>query len=145
MSPNHGKFSKMGPQVSRRRFLGAAGVVIGVTTAGCSTLGSSSQSEGEGDTIEILVSNQTSEPVQIAVRIEDDIGNRLFSRVYDIEPGKMDQSAGINTRPSTVCVFAPNGASAEWDYAPGADFPCDGADIGIRLNQERVFERWYDC
>jgi hypothetical protein len=145
MSPQPTTTSSQDLTETRRRFLAAAGTVAGIATAGCGELGLSSGPAGEGDTIEILVSNGTSEPARIAVRVEDSDGSSLFSRVYDLGAEKRDESAGIETRPSTVRVFTPDGTSATWEYAPDTDLRCEGKDIGIRLTRDEMFESYYSC
>lgn len=130
--------------VTRRRLLGTVGAAVGVSTAGCSGLLPSGR-EGEGDTIEVLVENRSPDPARIGVLIEDTDGEPLFSRVYELDPQQLDQSAGIETRPATVFVFTPDGAADEWEYAPDLDIDCEGEDIGISLEGDGTFESWYAC
>ncbi|USZ69419.1 hypothetical protein NGM10_06705 [Halorussus salilacus] len=113
--------------------------------SGCGDLLVSDGAEGEGDTIEIMVENRTDERAEIGVRVEDDDGSMLFSRVYELEPGHLDSSAGIETTPETVAAFTPEGASATWDYRPDVDLDCDGEDIGITLQSDGSIDSWYAC
>ena len=101
--------------------------------------------EGEGDTIEILVENDTDAPAQIAVNITGSDQESLFSRVYELEPRHLDSSASIEIRPVEVTVFTPDGVSATWEYSPKGNFRCDGVDIGITLKPEKTVESWYGC
>ena len=103
------------------------------------------ESEGEGDTVEVIVGNRTDEPARIAVRMEDDTGAMLFSRVYELGPDEADESAGIDTAPSTVTVFTPAGDATSWKYAPDLDVNCEGKDVGITLLPDGSFERYYAC
>lgn len=130
---------------SRRELLATISVMVATLISGCSDLVSSDGSEGEGDTIEIMVENQTDKRAEIGVRVEDDDGAMLFSRVYDLEPGHLDSSAGIETTPATVTVFTPEGVSATWEYAPDLDLNCDGEDIGITLQSDGSIDSWYAC
>ena len=134
-------------RISRRRLLASVGVVSAVSIAGCNAIGSPGGPKGEGDTIEILVENDTDDSAQIAVHVEDPDGNTLFGRVYELGPHHLDSSAGIETRPATVAVFTPDGASATWEYSPEPDFDlaCEGVDIGVTLKPERTIESWYGC
>lgn len=130
--------------VTRRRLLGTVGAAVGVSTAGCSGLLPSGR-EGEGDTIEIMVENRSSDHARIGVLIEDTDGEPLFSRVYELDPGHLDDSAGIETRPATVFVFTPDGAADEWEYVPDLDIDCEGEDIGVTLESDGTFQSWYAC
>jgi len=143
MSPRRGSPSTAAP-LSRRRLLAAGSIAVTGSLAGCSRVLPSAGSEGEGDAIEILVENRTDEQAHVGVRVEDGDGAALFSRVYSVESGHMDQSAGIDTRPATVRVFTPDGTAATWEYAPDLDIDCEGEDIGIALTEEG-FESWYAC
>lgn len=125
--------------------LTAFGTVSATAMAGCSSIVSPGGPEGEGDTIEILVENDTDTSREIAVRIAGGDGQTLFSRVYRLEPQHLDQSAGIETRPAKVTAFTPDGASATWTYSPERDLDCDGVDVGISLRPGRTFEEWYSC
>lgn len=133
------------PDDSRREFLATLTVIASTLISGCSNLAFSDGSGGEGDTIEIMVENQTDERTEIGVRVEDDGGAALFSRVYELEPGHLDSSAGVETPPATVTVFTPEGASATWEYAPDLDLDCDGEDIGITLRSDNSISSWYAC
>lgn len=130
--------------VTRRQLLAAVGTAGGVSTAGCSGVLPSDQ-QGEGDTIEVLVENRSTEAATIAVRLDDRTGSSLFSRVYELESGHLDQSAGVETRPATVLVFTPDGTTAVWDYSPDTNLNCDGTDVGITLDEDGTFESWYGC
>ena len=130
---------------SRRHLLATIGTVVGAGISGCNTLESSDGPEGEGETIEIILTNATADPSTIAVRVEDDDGNPLFSRVYELDPHHSDESAGIETRPSTVRAFTPGGTAAEWDYDPDIDMQCEGKDIQIMLTSDNLFELSYSC
>ncbi|MFC4247673.1 hypothetical protein ACFOZ7_11945 [Natribaculum luteum] len=92
-----------------------------------------------------MVENRTDERATIGVRVEDDDGETLFSRVYELEPGHLDSAAGIETTPSTVTAFTPEGAAATWEYAPDLDIDCEGEDIGITLRSDNSIESWYAC
>lgn len=131
--------------VSRREVLSLTGVIASILASGCSNSVLSNDSEGEGDTIEIMVENRTAELATIGVRVEDEEGELLFSRVYDLESGQLDSSAGIKTTPSTVTVFTPEGSSATWKYTPDLDIECDGEDIGITLKADGSIDAWYAC
>ncbi len=92
-----------------------------------------------------MVENQTGELAMIGVRVEDDEGELLFSRVYELDPDHLDSTAAIETTPSTVAVFTPEGNSATWEYAPDLDIDCDGEDIGITLQSDHSIDSWYAC
>jgi hypothetical protein len=130
---------------SRRDVLASAGVLAAVPVSGCSGSVLSNGSEGEGDTIEIMVENRTDEPATIGVRVADAEGEPLFSRVYEIEPGHLDSSAGIETTPSTVTAFTPDGTAATWEYTPDSDADCDGMDVGLTLRSDGSIDSWYAC
>ena len=130
---------------SRRELLAATGGLATLAVAGCSERLGVTESEREGDTVEVIVGNGTDEPARIAVRIEDDTGAVLFSRVYELTPNEADQSAGIDTAPSTVTVFTPAGDAATWEYDPDLDVNCEGKDVGITLLSDGSFERYYAC
>ncbi|WP_135820099.1 hypothetical protein [Halostella litorea] len=146
MSPNRNSDSGGMPGRSRRRFLATVGVATAGSLAGCAAvdLPGGSEREGEGDTVEILVENRTADPTRIGVRVEDDDGAALFSRVYSLEPDHLDQSAGVDATPATVRAFTPDGTAATWAYAPDDDLDCEGKDVGITLTEEG-FESWYGC
>lgn len=130
---------------SRRDVLASAGALAAIPVSGCSGSVLSNGSEGEGDTIEIMVENRTDEPATIGVRVADDEGEPLFSRVYEIEPGHLDSAAGIETTPSTVTAFTPDGTSETWEYAPDPDADCDGVDIGLTVRSDGSIDSWYAC
>ncbi|WP_254521590.1 hypothetical protein [Natrinema caseinilyticum] len=77
--------------------------------------------------------------------MEADDGASLFSRVYELAPGQLDSSAGIEPTPATVTVFTPDGVSATWEYTPDLDVDCDGEDIGITLLSDGSIDSWYAC
>lgn len=129
----------------RRRLLAAVGVAAVAPTAGCSAIDASSGPEGEGDTREIVVVNETEAAAEIAVRVADRDGETLFSRVYDLDAGHTDESAGIEARPATVTAFTPDGTSRTWTYDPDVDLDCEGVDVGVRLTREGTVEAWYAC
>lgn len=129
----------------RREVLASAGVLASIPVSGCIDSVLSNGPEGEGDTIEIMVENRTDEPATIGVRVADDEGEPLFSRVYGIEPGHLDSSAGIETTPATVTAFTPDGTSATWEYAPDSDVDCDGMDVGLTLRSDGSIGSWYAC
>lgn len=113
--------------------------------AGCSELGVSGDPEDEGGTTEIVVGNGTDEPAMMAVVIENDTGETLFDRVYELGPEEVDESAGIETIPATVTVFTPDGNAASWELpAPDPDDGCTET-LGIRLLPDGTFERSYSC
>lgn len=130
---------------SRRELLATISVIVSTLLSGCSNPILSSGSEGEGDTIEIMVENRSDELTEIGVRVEDDDGAMLFSRVYELEPGHLDSSASIETTPATVTVFTPEGVSATWEYTPDLDMDCDGEDIGLTLLPDGSIDSWYAC
>jgi len=128
---------------SRRQVLaGVSTVLTGV--AGCSNVLRSDTRDGEGDTIEIIVVNETDEVAQVGVRIEGD-RKALFSRVYRLEPEKTNESAGIETSPTEIYAFTPTGAAVTWEYTPDPDLNCEGQDIGITLTAGGTIESWYGC
>jgi hypothetical protein len=143
MSPNRGPAASAIAGRSRRRFLAAVGAAAAGSIAGCSVIAPADGPEGEGDTIEIVVLNRTDDPARVGVRVEDDEGEALFSRVYSLDPGHLDESAGIDTTPATIRAFTPDETAATWAYAP--DLDCEGQDIGITLTEEEGFESWYGC
>lgn len=145
MSSNTASPSESRRTLSRRQLLATVGTAAAGLAAGCSMIDSASQPEGEGDTIEILIENATENTAQIAVYITDSDGHSLFSRVYELEPGHLDMSGGIETRPTTVRVFTPGGTAATWEYAPKTDLDCEGVDIGVTLTEEQTIESWYGC
>ena len=131
--------------LSRRELLARIGGVASVTVAGCSEFGGSGDSEDEGGTTEIVIGNGTDEPTMIAVVIENDTGETLFNRVYELGPEKADESAGIESVPATVTVFTPNGNAAKWElHSPNPDDGCT-EDLGIRLLPDGSFEHSYGC
>lgn len=130
---------------SKRELLATISAIVATLLSGCSNLVLSHSSEGEDDTIEIMVENRTDDRAEIGVRVEDDDGAALYSRVYDLEPGHLDSSAGIETPPATVTAFTPEGTSATWDYTPDLDLDCDGEDIGITLQSDGSIDSWYAC
>lgn len=131
--------------VSRRELLALTGAMASVSVSGYADSVLSAGSEGEGDTIEIMVENRTEERATLGVRVADDEGEMLFSRVYELEPGHLDSSAGIETTPSTVTVFTPEGVSETWRYAPDLDIDCEGEDIGMTLQSDGSIDSWYAC
>ena len=135
----------LGGDRSRRELLAATGGLATLAVAGCSERLGGTEPEGEGDTVEIIVGNGTDEPARIAVRIEDDTGTVVFSRVYELGPDKADESAGIDTAPSTVTVFTSAGDAVTWKYDPDLDVNCEGKDVGVRLLPNGSFERYYTC
>lgn len=92
-----------------------------------------------------MVENRTDAPATIGVRVEDDEGTRLFSRVYDLDPGHLDSSAGIEPTPATITAFTPTGTAATWDYTPDLDMECAGPDIGLTLKADGTIDDWYAC
>jgi hypothetical protein len=126
--------------VSRRTVLATAGSAAVASTAGCS----SRESDGEGDTVEVIVANSTPEPARIAVRLEDEDGSATFSRVDAVDAGHTDSTAGVETPPRRIVAFTPDGVSDAWEYAPDLDVDCRGTDVGIQLTPDG-FEPYYTC
>lgn len=60
--------------VSRREVLSLTGVIASILVSGCSDSVLSNNSEGEGDTIEIMVENRSDELETVGVRVEDKEG-----------------------------------------------------------------------
>ena len=130
---------------SRRRILAGFGAVSIAGFAGCGSVLRPTTRVGEGDTIEVIVVNETDEVAQIGVRVENDDGEALFSHVYRLEPGQTDQSAGIETTPTVIHAFSATGPAASWEYTPDSDLNCDGQDVGIALTADATIESWYGC
>ena len=130
---------------SRRQVLAGVTAVAATGLTGCSAVLNSQQQAGEGDTIEIIVVNELAETAQVGVRVEDDSGEALFSRVYRLDPGKTNQAAGVDTTPAVIRAFTPTGQTAVWEYNPPSHLHCDGQDIGITLAQGGTIESWYSC
>lgn len=130
---------------ARREVLAGFSAVAAAGVAGCGDLLRSGDRAGEAETIEIIVTNETGELAQIGVRVEDDGGSALFSRVYRLDSGRTDQSAGLDTAPAVVRVFTSTGAAEAWEYTPDSDRRCDGQDIGITLARDATIEPWYGC
>jgi len=145
MSPNRGPAASATTGRSRRRLLVAAGAAAAGSLAGCSVIAPADGPEGEGDTIEVVVHNRTDDPARVGVRVEDDEGAALVSRVYSLDPGRLDESAGIDATPATIRAFTPDGTAAVWSYAPDLNQDCEGEDIGITLTEDEGFESWYGC
>lgn len=129
---------------SRRRVLAGLAAVSAAGLGGCSDALRPDRA-GEGDTIELIVTNEADERALIGVRVEEDGGDALFSRVYRLEPGTTDQSGGIDTTPAVIRVFTPDGTAAAWEYSPDSGLDCDGQDVGITFTPEATFESWYGC
>lgn len=145
MVPERGSPSTRGRSPSRRSFLAGVAAASGVASAGCAQFPSTTEPEGEGDAVEVIVTNSTADVAHVAVRIEDEAGEALLERVYEVQPGHTDESAGVDARPATVFVFTRDGLSATWEYDPDLDLDCDGEDIGIRLTEDGGIESWYAC
>lgn len=116
-----------------------------IPISGCSDPLLSNGAEREDDTIEIMVENRTDELAEIGVGVEHEDERMLFSRVYELEPGHLDLSAGIETTPETVTAFTPEGTSTTWEYTPDVDLDCEGKDIGITLQSDSSIDSWYAC
>jgi hypothetical protein len=127
---------------TRRGFLAAVSAGAVGAIAGCG--GIDSGPEGEGDTVEIIPVNESETAVTLAVRVEDDDGEPLMSRVYDLPAGHADESAGVDTPPATVVAFTQDGRSNEWAYDPDVGLNCPGQDVGIRVLADGI-EPWYSC
>ncbi|WP_276271505.1 hypothetical protein [Haloarcula litorea] len=125
---------------TRRSFLATVGAGAVSITAGCAGL--ASNDGGEGDTVEIIPTNDTDESVTVAVRVEDGEGTPIFSRVYDLAPGHSDESAGVDTEPATVHAFTDGGVAETWEYAP--ELSCEGPDVGFWVRADGI-EPWYAC
>lgn len=134
-------------RLSRRRLLANIGAVTSVSMAGCSGVLPSRDSIGTDESSEVIVENRTASEVDIAVRVIDSEGEPLFSRVFAVEPEKMKSGGSIETIPSRVYAFTPDGVSHTWRYDPDLpeDFECDPKDIGLTLHRENTIEPWYDC
>ena len=130
---------------SRRRILAGFGAISVAGLTGCSGVLRSETRDGEGESIEIVVINETADVQRIGIRAEDADAAALFSRVYRLDPGTTDESAGIETAPATVHAFTPTGAAATWEYSPDPALDCDGQDIGITLAADATIEHWYGC
>ena len=128
---------------SRRRLLAGLGAASLTALAGCGGVGDPTGPAGEGDTTEIIVVNATDAAVRLAVRLEDERGDPLFSRVYRLDPRHTDQSAGIDAVPTTVTAFTPSGASSTWTFSPEMD--CPGPDAGVTLAGPDTIEAWSGC
>jgi hypothetical protein len=116
-----------------------------VSTAGCNGVLSGSDSTDEP--IEVSVENGTDSAAEIAVRVVDGAGATLFSRVFALGPEKMGSRGAIETAPSSVHAFTPDGVARTWQYAPDlpADFDCELKDIGLTLRRDDTIEPWYSC
>ncbi|SDN26955.1 hypothetical protein SAMN04487949_3784 [Halogranum gelatinilyticum] len=137
-----------GPHSTRRRLLATLGTAGLTGLAGC---GSSSELEGEGDTIEIMPRNGTDETQQIAIRIEDSDGTTVFSHVYELEPDHLSESEGVSpdADPTRISVFVAGGPNETFRYHPDDETrrTCqrDGIDFGVTLTAEQTLAPWYTC
>ena len=136
---------EMGP--SRRRLLASLGAAASVSIAGCGGFLPGSSSTDTVEPSEVIVENGTTSTVEIAVRVTDSEDETLFSRVFTLGPEQMMGRGAIETTPSRVHAFTPDGVSKTWRYDPGlpVDFDCDIKDIGVTLRSDNTVEPWYDC
>lgn len=130
---------------SRRRVLATLASLTLVSTAGCSD--ALSGSDSTDDPIEVSVENRTDSAAEIAVRVVDSAGATLFSHVFTLEPDTIASRGAIETAPSSVHAFTPDGIARTWQYAPDlpADFDCELKDIGLTLRRDEAIEPWYSC
>lgn len=125
--------------------LGIGGSIVLAGTSGCLSDSSPTDTQSER---ELVVTNEREQTVLLGVRVEDQDGESLFSHVYEIEPGKTDETTGdghIETQPDRVVVFTPNDEVQTWDYSPETDLNCDIQDIGIRIRPEETIEFYNSC
>lgn len=117
-----------------------------VSTAGCSAVLTGSGSSSD-EPSEVRVVNSTASKAEIAVRVIDSEDETLFSRVFTLGPEEAMGHGAIETTPSRVRAFTPDGVSHTWRYAPDlpADFDCEIKDIGLTLHQDHTIEPWYSC
>lgn len=132
---------------SRRQFLTTFGLVTSAATAGCGdtlpTIGSGNADESS----EVIVENRTGFTAEIAVRVVNREAETLFSRVFTVGPEKTTSHGVLETSPSRVHAFTPEGVSHTWAYDPDlpADFDCQPKDVGLTLLRDNTIEPWYDC
>lgn len=115
--------------------------------AGCSGIPPGTGPDGADESSEVIVENGTTSKADIAVRVIDNEGEALFSRVFALGPETMVSRGAIETIPSSVHAFTAEGASRSWRYEPDLpeDFDCEPKDIGLTLHRDNTIEPWYDC
>lgn len=123
------------------------GGVTSLWTAGCSDVLPESASRRTDEPSEVTVENRTSSGAEIAVRVIDSESETLFSHVFTIGPDKMMSRGAIETIPSEIHAFTPDGVSHTWRYDPDlpVEFQCEPKDIGLTLHDDTTIEPWYDC
>lgn len=132
---------------SRRGLLTTLGGVTALWTAGCSDVLLEGDSGSTNEPSEVIVENRTSSAIEIAVRVVDTESETLFSHVFTLGPETMLSRGAIETTPSEIHAFTPDGTSHTWRYDPDlpVEFECDPKDIGLTLHDDTTIEPWYDC
>lgn len=147
MPSDHFLASPRESRPSRRRVLATLGAVASVPTAGCSDVLPGGDSTSVDDPGEVIVENRTASKAEIAVRVIDSEEETLFSRIFTLGPDAITSRGAIETIPSRVHAFTPDGVSRTWRYDPDlpVDFECEPKDIGLTLHRDNTIEPWYDC
>ncbi|GAA0511191.1 hypothetical protein SAMN04488066_10913 [Halorubrum aquaticum] len=131
---------------SRRRFLATVGAVASASTAGCTGVFPGSGSGDANEPNEVIVENATAGEAEIAVRVADEDGRTLFSRVFALGPERIASHEGIDVVPARIHAFTADGVSRAWRYDPDLpiEFECEPKDVGLTLGADGI-EPWYDC
>ena len=127
----------MALQKTRRGVIVAA---TGVLLSGCSLIesGNSENSPQHSDTgqiREVIVTNDRTDTVQLAVRVDTEEGND-FSNVYSLSPDEYDAGDSVDGVPQSVTVFTADGQYKQWENIETSSMNCDAPDIEIVVNAD---------
>lgn len=126
----------------RRALLASlSGGLSAIPLSGCLN---TSESEGEGTTVEIIPSNQTPEEVTLSVAVYSTTDKLLLDHTYSLPPDHSDESQGVEVEVEYLTVSTERRGEVRHEYQPNLDIDCEGEDVQIMVTAERI-EFAYSC
>jgi hypothetical protein len=114
--------------VNRRRALSVAGATLFVPFSGCND-----DAPPEVAKFRVRIANRTEQTVPVTVRLYRD--DDLFdSSDYTLEPGKADESEGVDTEPNRVEIDVRGEHTTTHGYSVPAD--CQNPNINIHVESD---------
>lgn len=125
----------MGEPMNRRTVLATSATIA---LSGCGLFQGERSHSDTRNIREVVVTNRRSQPVTLGVRIENEDGDAIFSKVYELAVDEYDSGAELDDAvPSKVFAFTPDGDSQEWEYGSPTKSDCNAPDVMIAVEEDQ--------
>ena len=120
----------------RRAFLASLSGALGTIplTACLDTAGA----KGEGTTVEIIPTNETTREVTLSVAVYSTTGELLLNHTFSLPPNHSDESQGVVDDVGYLTVSTERHEKVRHQYNPDLDIDCEGEDVQIIVTAERI-------